>query len=163
MTQNTPDKWLRLMALPRNIPDWTHSTIFSLKSDWTFTQNIWIYSALLGTTIFWQIKMMCPMGAFCLQSKPNVAYEFAIFTGTWHSILQQDLNMQWIAKNLSVICWVTKTKQNHVSVCQDLYNSPTKPIIPSEAHCDFSLSETCAATKGQGISWHQRLHLYSFT
>jgi len=27
-----------------------------------------------------------------------VAYEFAVFTGTSHSILQQDLNMQWIAK-----------------------------------------------------------------
>jgi len=33
------------------------------------------------------------MGEFCLQRKPNVAYEFAIFTGTCHSILQQDLNM----------------------------------------------------------------------
>ena len=42
---------------------------------------------------FLQIKMMCPMGEFCLQRKPNVAYEFAIFTGTCHSILQQDLNM----------------------------------------------------------------------
>lgn len=38
------------------------------------------------------------MGAFCLQRKAKVAYEFAIFTGTSHSILQQDLNMQWSAR-----------------------------------------------------------------
>jgi hypothetical protein len=38
------------------------------------------------------------MGAFCLQRKAKVASELAIFTGTSHSILQQDLNMQWIAR-----------------------------------------------------------------
>jgi len=38
------------------------------------------------------------MAAFCLQRKPKTAYEFAIFTGTCHSILQQDLNMQWSGK-----------------------------------------------------------------
>jgi hypothetical protein len=104
------------------------------------------------------------MGAFCLQRKPKVAYEFAIFTGTCHSILQQDLNMQWIAKKS--VCHLLGDK-NKAESCQRVpgpsKSSRTKPIIPSEAQCDFSLSETCAATKGKGISLHNRLHLCSFT
>lgn len=123
------------MALPRNIPDWAHSAIFSLKSDLTFTQNIWIYSSLLGTTIFWQTKMMCPMGAFCLQRKPNVAYESSQVHVT--AFCNKTWTCNGLPKNLSSAGW-----QNKAESCQCVpgpsQSSPTKPIIPSDAHCDFS-------------------------
>jgi hypothetical protein len=96
---------------------------------------------------------MCPLWAFYLQRKPKVAYEFALLTGTCHSILPHDPNMQWIAKKS--VCHLVGVKVKIESchcVSGPSQSTPTKPTTLTEAQLLLSLSDTCAPNEGKGIS-----------